>query len=259
MADGSVVIGVSLDTAAFAASVSTLETQVSQLGTKINSSVKDAFTSSGIDTSMSTVIAGVLRQVSILTDAMTLHMKNAATRGITSFLTANWHQLGEESMGRLALGISSGEGIVSGTLRGVAGSASSAFSGSWSLVGRDIMLGIAEGIRSAGSHVINAVREVSAETDGAIREYYQISSPSALMRDEVGVMISRGIAEGITAGSSFIKGALGDIYSQTAERGRTYESSSSKNVTQNIYLRDDDSSPYLTAKRIKREGKAIFR
>ena len=80
------------------------------------------------------------------------------------------------------------------------------------------------------------------------------------MRDEVGVMISRGIAEGILSGASYVNGAIAEVYG-TREFGHNASSSGGMqgNVTQNIYLRDDDVSPYRTARRIRRESEAIFR
>lgn len=78
------------------------------------------------------------------------------------------------------------------------------------------------------------------------------------MRDEVGVMISRGIADGILSGVGYIGGAV-EAVGQSTERVRISDGIRSGNVTQNIYLRDSDNSPYRTARRIKRESEAIFR
>lgn len=132
--------------------------------------------------------------------------------------------------------------------------------GGWSSVGADIVAGIASGIYAAESEAAAAIRAVAQHTETAVKDYYAIRSPSALMRDEVGVMISRGIAEGILSGAGFVSGAMESV-GRSAGRVHMAESGSAggRSVTQNIYLRDSDSSPYKTARRIRRESEAAFR
>ena len=98
---------------------------------------------------------------------------------------------------------------------------------------------------------------VTLQTENAVREHFKINSPSALMRDEVGVMISRGIAEGITDGAGFIGRAVDGVYAGYGEKLTAVQNGGS--VTQNIYLRDSDTSPYQTARRIRRESEAAQR
>lgn len=130
----------------------------------------------------------------------------------------------------------------------------------WEAVGEDMMSGIASGISSAGTEVLAAIRSVAKQAETAVKEYYDIRSPSGLMREEVGVMISRGIAEGILSGAGFVNRAM-ETVGAGAERSRRTENGAvgNRNVTQNIYLRDSDPSPYKTARRIRRESEAMFR
>lgn len=132
--------------------------------------------------------------------------------------------------------------------------------GVWEAVGEDMMAEMASGISSAGTEVLAAIRSVAKQAETAVKEYYDIRSPSGLMREEVGVMISRGIAEGILSGAGFVNRAL-ETVGAGAERIRRTENGAAGNrsVTQNIYLRDSDSSPYKTARRIRRESEAMFR
>ncbi len=132
--------------------------------------------------------------------------------------------------------------------------------GVWEAIGEDMMSGIVSGIYAAGTEVITAIRSVARQAETAVKEYYDIRSPSGLMRDEVGVMISRGIAEGILSGAGFVNRAM-ETVGAGAERIRRTENgvSGNRSVTQNIYLRDNDASPYKTARRIRRESEAIFR
>ena len=103
---------------------------------------------------------------------------------------------------------------------------------------------------------MRAIERVARDAERAVKEYYRISSPSGLMRDEVGVMISRGIAEGIVSGSSYVSSAMEKVYPTGVKQK---ESVSGGGVTQNIYLRENEQSPYLTAKRIRKESEAVFR
>ncbi len=262
MADGSVTIGVVLDTSSLAASVTNLEMQMSSLGQRISTSLSSSLMSAGIAESLGASLAGVTAMVASTAENITVSMRNAALASIAAFSNAGWQSAGSAAAGGIAAGVTSGSAQVTSAVQNVSNSARSAFSASgWSSIGHQIMSGVASGILAAGNEVIAAIRKVSAEANAAVKSYYQIQSPSALMRDEVGVMISRGIAEGILSGSSYVSGAMTSVYSaregigdgQSAVMGRQ------GSVTQNIYLRDDDASPYRTARRIRRESEAIFR
>lgn len=262
MADGSVVIGVSLDLTSFSQSVMTLEFQIRELGARINNSMAQAFTSEGFGVAMGEAMNGVMETVSTMAESITQTMQSAAITAITAFTNAGWSTAGSQAASALSSGVSAGGSTVISAANSVASSAAAAFTnGNWSSLGHNIMSGVASGVRSAGAEVISAIREVAEEANAALKAYYKISSPSALMRDEVGVMISRGIAEGILAGSGYVGNAMSAVAGGT-EVGRmtaVSQQSVGKSVTQNIYLRDDTYSPYRTARRIRRESEAIFR
>ena len=72
-------------------------------------------------------------------------------------------------------------------------------------------------------------------------------------------MISRGIAQGIAQGASEVGVTLGADSGPAAAQARQVGEAAKGSLTQNIYLRDEDSSPYRTARRIRRESEAMFR
>lgn len=261
MADGSIVIGVALDTSSFSASATSLEFQIRELGTRINTSMAQAFAADGISASMAQALAGVSESVTAMAENISSTMQNTATAAIASFTGAGWSSAGTQAVSAISSGISSGGGAVTSAVSSIASQAISAFQSSgWSSIGGNIMSGVASGIRSAGDEVVSAIKQVAEEANTALKAYYQISSPSRLMRDEVGVMISRGIAEGILDGSPFVSGAMNSVYGVTAMSGvSSVSQGSGRAVTQNIYLRDETNSPYRTARRIRRESEAIFR
>ena len=75
----------------------------------------------------------------------------------------------------------------------------------------------------------------------------------------IGRNMMSGIAEGILSGADFMIGTAENIGRGTERDRRTEIASGGGSVTQNIYLRDSDTSPYRTARRIRRESEAIFR
>lgn len=79
-------------------------------------------------------------------------------------------------------------------------------------VGWDLVRGIAQGITDGGPAIVkSAVDKLSDLIPGWAKDALSILSPSKVMRDEVGIWISAGIAEGITAGSNKIHDALNSV------------------------------------------------
>ncbi len=262
MADGSVTIGVVLDTAAFSASVATVQGQITGLASGINQSLANAFSGVTIDASLVAAVANLAAGVLAASGNVEAAMQTVAGASTAAFVAnGGWTEAGAGAVTAIAGGITSNGGAVAAAVQSVAQSAVTAFSaGAWSSIGSDMMAGIAAGIRAAGAEVVSAINEVSGDAEAAVKDYYDIRSPSGLMRDEVGVMISRGIAEGILSGAGFVRSAMDTVGGQAGRIRRGGETSGgSRALTQNIYLRDSDASPYKTARRIKRESEAIFR
>lgn len=64
-------------------------------------------------------------------------------------------------------------------------------------VGQNIIRGLIRGITGMASAVVDAVRDIGKKITGGIKKVLGISSPSKVMRDQVGRWIPAGIAEGI--------------------------------------------------------------
>lgn len=64
-------------------------------------------------------------------------------------------------------------------------------------IGLNAMLGLASGIRAGQSSVVSAMRSAARAAVSAAKSALKIKSPSRVFRDEVGVMIMRGLGEGI--------------------------------------------------------------
>ena len=79
------------------------------------------------------------------------------------------------------------------------------------------------------------------------------------MRDEIGVMLSRGMAEGILDGGSYVRQAFAALETLSAVPIRqVQESGPGRTVVQYITLRDNDATPYETARAIRRESEALL-
>lgn len=86
----------------------------------------------------------------------------------------------------------------------------------WLSIGRNIIQGIADGIRNAASLIIDAAKSAAQSAFEAAKSALGIQSPSKLFRDEVGAQISAGIALGITDGSDMVDKALQDLSTNAA-------------------------------------------
>lgn len=255
--DGSVTIGVSLDTTAVLSALSSLETRMASFGNGLSDALINPVMSVNLAavvlTSVEEMAAAVTRSSSRVRDAMYTLAQNAAS----AFSAVPWTNTGVGAVSSVAGGMDYSAANVVNAARRIADNAASAMrSSAWHSIGYNMMDGVADGILSAGYEVVRAIERVARDAERAVKEYYRISSPSGLMRDEVGVMISRGIAEGIVSGSSYVSSAMEKVYPTGVKQK---ESVSGGGVTQNIYLRENEQSPYLTAKRIRKESEAVFR
>ncbi|QNU22338.1 replication protein [Geobacillus thermoleovorans] len=69
-------------------------------------------------------------------------------------------------------------------------------------IGRNIIQGLANGIKAMAGAVYQKAREIADKVKNTIKKALGIHSPSRVMRDEVGVQIGAGIADGIRKSSA---------------------------------------------------------
>lgn len=84
-------------------------------------------------------------------------------------------------------------------------------------IGRDIVGGIANGIRNAAGAVLDAAKSVVNALPDFVKSALGIHSPSRVMRDQVGIWIPAGIAEGITQGADVAVDAVKDMTEAAVE------------------------------------------
>lgn len=125
----------------------------------------------------------------------------------------------------------------------------------WATIGKDIIDGIAAGVRNFASSLWNAAKEAGKGVLNSLSGFFKIGSPSRLMADEIGRWIPAGIAEGIESNMSVLTDAVtameSPIYTQAAYTpGESYSigedisnalsgASENQNVNVNITLAGD--------------------
>lgn len=78
-------------------------------------------------------------------------------------------------------------------------------------VGGDIVQGLWNGIQNAFGWLKKQIGGFCTGVVDAFKSFLGIHSPSTVMRDEVGVMVSRGVAEGMDSGIKYVKRTADDI------------------------------------------------
>lgn len=90
----------------------------------------------------------------------------------------------------------------------------------WLGLGKNIVVGIKNGIFNNIAIVVNAVTSLAERAFDAIKSFFGIHSPSTLMRDQIGKNLSLGMAEGISAYGDTAIATMSDMaqaVSQAAE------------------------------------------
>lgn len=118
-------------------------------------------------------------------------------------------QKGIELMGQMAAGIIQAIPEVVGKIPEVINGIKNKFSETdWGAVGKAIIDGIANGIRNAAHFLWDAAKDAARNALDGAKSFLGISSPSKVMRDQVGKFISAGIAEGIIDNEGMITAAM---------------------------------------------------
>ena len=81
----------------------------------------------------------------------------------------------------------------------------------WLQLGKDILNGIVQGLKSVASSLWNALKDICKEALKSVKNFFGISSPSKVMRDQVGKMLPAGMAIGIEDNSGVVDKAMNDL------------------------------------------------
>ena len=107
-------------------------------------------------------------------------------------------------------------------------------------VGKNLVQGLWNGIKNNASWLLGKIKSWCRSILNGIKAFFGIHSPSTVMRDEVGLMISKGLAEGIEDGRSEVQKVMDDMNKELLESEKIYNSEkerlnseSNKNIDEN--------------------------
>lgn len=81
----------------------------------------------------------------------------------------------------------------------------------WLSLGKNILLGIRDGLVAAGSALWDALKRICSDVLKNVKSFFGIHSPSRVMADQVGKFLPAGIAEGIEGNISSVTNAMSDL------------------------------------------------
>lgn len=140
---------------------------------------------SGIVTALPQILSSAAQIIAQLIVGIGEHLPEILAQGITL-------------LGELAAGAIQGITTLIATIPEIFSKFKEAFSAvDWAGLGKQIINGIINGIRNAGSSLLNALKGLAKQALEAAKEALGINSPSRLFRDEIGSSIPEGIAVGI--------------------------------------------------------------
>lgn len=161
----------------------------------------------GIGNVITTVWNGIKANVSAAINAVS-GVISSVMGSISAYWASVWNAvkgLVSSAWNGITSAVSNGVNNVMNTVRGIGGKIKGAFSGagSWLLdAGRNIIMGLVNGIKNAIGSAVSAAKNAAANVVDAAKSALGIHSPSRVFRDEVGKMIPAGLGKGVEANMS---------------------------------------------------------
>lgn len=116
----------------------------------------------------------------------------------------------------------------------------------WGEVGMNIITGIASGVTSAAGQLVDAAVGAAKDALNWVKDKLGIHSPSRVFRDQVGVMIGRGMAEGIDRSQQIVNRSLDRIAAGLTLDGHSFGSPLIGGVTGGTGMLRDDGEQTAT-------------
>lgn len=172
---------------------------------------KSAFSTAG-KTVGSAFSSGIQNVKSAVSSAAKL--VSTAGHAAASGLKSQYQTAGKAVTTAFKNGITGQRSVVSLAAKTIAAAghaAANATKSSWLNVGGYLASGLASGISRGASTVISAAANIARKAISAAKSALGIKSPSRVMRDQIGVMISRGVAVGIIKAEPYVSSAATDL------------------------------------------------
>ena len=111
----------------------------------------------------------------------------------------------------------------------------SSFNINWSSLGTNIIDGIAAGISAAAGSIASAARSAAQNALNSAKSLLGIHSPSRVFRDQVGAMIGKGMAEGISDSENAVNRAMAELSNGTLGKAQIAVSANSRMTSSPSY------------------------
>ena len=177
---------------------------------------------SGILNSLPTIVSTAAQAIASFLAEVARHLPELLQKGI-------------ELLGQIGAGIIQAIPTLIGLLPQVFNNIVNAFKAfDWLAIGKDIITGIGDGIKSAVSGLVDAAKNAAGALVDGVKTMFKIGSPSKLMADEVGKWIPAGIAEGIRENMGTVTSAMQDVANavtfDTSLSGAGYDTTAGNNI-----------------------------
>jgi phage-related protein len=138
----------------------------------------------GITANMDQIISTTMMLISVIGNALIQNLPQIIEAGV-------------KLIGALVTGLLNAIPKIVASIPQIVNSIKTSFSTvNWGEIGRNIIQGIANGLRNAGSAIVNAAKDAAKSALDAAKNFLGIHSPSTVFRDEVGKNMALGMAEG---------------------------------------------------------------
>ncbi|MGJ0908845.1 phage tail tape measure protein [Clostridium botulinum] len=203
-------------------------------------------------------------------------LKNIFTGGLN---------IGRSLMTNLGSGIRSLAGSVASTARSIGSSVVNAIKNAFAVapsIGKNLIQGIWNGIKNMREWIMGLIGNFASGIIAGIKEKFKIHSPSRVMRDEVGVMLARGIGVGVDIETPKVTKDILDnmdnitakmqatVYQEQARTSRamtagsktinntkTITNHNDNGITQHVTIVNPQRTPSENARALKRVGRDL--
>ncbi len=131
-----------------------------------------------------------------------------------AFVAFNWVGLGKNLVSAIGNGLKGAAGLLKTEASNLGNTIKTEIGklpGQLLQAGKNIVTGLVNGIKSMGSWLKNQITSFCTGVLDGFLSFFGIQSPSRVMRDQVGVMIARGLALGVEKGQPQVEKAAADI------------------------------------------------
>lgn len=173
----------------------------------------------GLAQALPLLIAYVPQIIASIVNTIASHLPQILSTGVKLLVT-------------LASGLVSAIPQLVGKIPSIISSIKNAFTSvNWGSVGLNIIRGIASGIASAAGDLVNAAVKAAKNALDFVKKALGIHSPSRVFRNEVGVMIGRGMALGIDDSAAVVNRSMDSLVSSMSLDSADWSKTGRLNVT----------------------------